>query len=90
MYLTFQDYSKLNDWCNNYMKEDNTVEDFVVATTSTGCKVTAIVKEDKNDFQLYAYLYIGEYNPFTLYNYNKFKEDMHLLIGQKLMESRLF
>lgn len=89
MYLTFQDYSKLNEWCNTYMKEDNAVVDFVVIATTTGCKVTAIVREDKNDFQLYADLYIGECNPFSLYNYNKFKEDMHLLIGQKVMESGL-
>lgn len=89
MYLTFQDYSKLNEWLDKYQSEDKAVQDFIVTTTDTGCRVTVKYKED-NDFMQYADLYIGDYNPFSLYNYNKFKEDMDLIISQEIMKTNVY
>ena len=89
MYLTFQDYSKLNEWINKYITEDKRVQDARGKVTTTGCKVVVTVVDDNNGYTLYAGLYIGEFNPFDMYNYIKFKEDMHLIIGQVIMESRL-
>lgn len=89
MYLTFQDYSLLNEWIDKYMAQHSEVTDTIVEVTATGCKVIASVLEQKERFNLHAELYIGEYNPLRLYTYNKFCEDMTLIIGQKIMESRL-
>lgn len=86
MYLTFQDYSKLNDWLNKYQSEHKAVQDFSVTTTDTGCRVQVKFKEE-NNFILYACLYIGNYNPFSMYIYNKFEEDMDLIISQEIMKT---
>ena len=89
MYLTFKDYSLLNEWIDKYMEHHTEVTDMNVQVTTTGCTVVATFVEQKERFNLLAKLYIGECNPFRLYTYNKFCEDMNLIIGQKIMESRL-
>lgn len=90
MYLTFQDYSKLNDWLNKYQSENKAVLDLIVTCSVNWCRIHIIFKVEEEDFILHADLYIGDNNPFSLYNYNKFKEDMDLIISQKIMESKVF
>lgn len=89
MYLTFQDYSKLNEWLNKYQSENKAVLDLTVTSAVKWCRVHIIFKVEE-DFILHADLYIGDNNPFSLYNYNKFKEDMDLIISQKIMESKVY
>lgn len=89
MYITFQDYSKLNDWLNKYQSENKAVLDLIVTCSVEWCRIHIIFKVE-DDFILHADLYIGDINPFSMYNYNKFKEDMDLIISQKIMESKVF
>lgn len=89
MYLTFQDYSKLNEWLDKYQSEHKDVLDFKVTTSTTVCRVNVKFKEE-NNFILYADLYIGDHNPFIMYNYNKFKEDMDLIIIQEIMKNNVY
>lgn len=89
MYLTFQDYSKLNEWCEAYKKYDNAIVDFTVKTSSNRTVVTATFVKSKERYYMRVELWFGECNPFEVYNYNKFKEDMELLIGQEIMKSEI-
>lgn len=86
MYLTFQDYSKLNEWIEQFQKDHAEVEDVYVHTDKYTCRVTLRVIDDEDNFSHKTELIFGAYNMFETYNYNKFNEDLSLLIGQSFMK----
>lgn len=86
MYLTFEDYSKLNDWIEAYQKNHPDIIDTTVKTDNNHC-IVAMNFVTNDQFTHRAELYFGTYNMFQTYNYNKFEEDMSLLIKQEIMRS---
>lgn len=85
MYLTFQEYSRLNEWINKFQKDHAGVEDVYVYTDIRTCRVTVRVVDEIDKFSHRAELLFGEYNRFETYNYNKFDEDLSLIIKQSFM-----